>query len=306
MDKHRNFCGAFCGSAVEGWIVFYGRLRSRAPQPRTGGKKGRKIHKGTGVVHTKAQCSHPDFSRDLPPFLLVFAAAICYNEGMKEIAALLKEGETGEKFARFYDLLCEWNEKFNLTGIRGREECYRKNFADSLLGEAFFPAGARCAEVGSGGGFPSVPLMIARPDLSFTLIESVGKKCEFLRAAVRELSLPAEVVCGRAEELGKDPAFRETFDVCCARAVARLNTLAEYCVPLVRVGGLFIAYKGDAAGEIAEAGSALRTLGAPLAAAHPFTLPGGEDRRTVAVCKKISATPPAYPRGRGRERSKPL
>lgn len=225
---------------------------------------------------------------------------------MKDLASLTGQGETGEKFARFYALLSEWNEKFNLTGIRGREECYRKNFVDSLLGEEYFPAGANCAEVGSGGGFPSVPLMIARPDLSFTLIESVGKKCEFLRAAVRELSLRAEVVCGRAEELGRDPAFRERFDVCCARAVARMNTLAEYCLPLVKVGGLFIAYKGDAEEEIAEASSALRTLGARLASARRFSLPGGGEARTVAVCEKISATPPAYPRGRGKERSKPL
>lgn len=224
---------------------------------------------------------------------------------MKDLAALTERGETGEKFSRFYALLSEWNEKFNLTGIRGREECYRKNFVDSLLGEPFFPAGARCAEVGSGGGFPSVPLMIARPDLSFTLIESVGKKCEFLRAAVRELSLSAEVVCGRAEELAKDPAFRERFDVCCARAVARMNTLAEYCVPFVRVGGLFIAYKGEAEEELAEASNALGILGARLSGAHRFALPGG-DARTVAVCEKISRTPPAYPRGRGRERSKPL
>lgn len=225
---------------------------------------------------------------------------------MEGYEKILYEGETGEKFSRFYDLLEEWNAKFNLTGIRGREECYIKNFEDSLLGEKFFPRGAVCAEVGSGGGFPSVPLMIARPDLSFTLIESVNKKCAFLRAAVKELSLNAEVVCGRAEELARDKKMRERYDVCCARAVARLNTLAEYCAPFVRVGGRMIAYKGDAAEEIAEAERAFRTLGVRTIAAERQELPGGAGTRTVVVAEKWQKTPAAYPRGRGRERSRPL
>ena len=223
---------------------------------------------------------------------------------MEGYEKILYEGETGEKFSRFYDLLEEWNAKFNLTGIRGREECYIKNFEDSLLGEKFFPRGAVCAEVGSGGGFPSVPLMIARPDLSFTLIESVNKKCAFLRAAVKELSLNAEVVCGRAEELARDKKMRERYDVCCARAVARLNTLSEYCLPLVRTGGLFVAYKGDAAEEVKEAERALSLVRARLLAALEVQPEAGT--RTVVVCEKIKHTPPAYPRGRGKERSSPL
>ncbi len=230
---------------------------------------------------------------------------VWYNETMKEISSLLYEGESGEKFSRFYALLEEWNNKFNITGIRGREECYRKNFLDSILGCELFPEGARCAEVGSGGGFPSVPLMIVRPDLTFTLIESVNKKCSFLRAAIKELSLPAEVVCGRAEELGKDKNFRERYDVCCARAVARLNTLAEYCVPLVKKGGAFIAYKGEAEEEAREAERALSLLGCGAPALHKYALPGG-DARCIVLCEKIKNTPSSYPRGRGKERSSPL
>ena len=156
---------------------------------------------------------------------------------MTEYERLIREGETGEKFSAFYALLSEYNQKVNLTRIVGREDCYRKHFLDSLLGEKFFPQGAACLEVGSGGGFPSVPLMIARPDLSFVLVESVGKKCAFLERAAAELGLNAVVLNARAEEIAREEKYREKFGVCCARAVARLNTLAEYCVPFVKKGG---------------------------------------------------------------------
>ena len=231
---------------------------------------------------------------------------IWYNTGMQNYRQLVCEGETGEKFAAFYALLTEYNEKFNLTRITGEEDCRIKHFYDSLLGEKFFPVGARCAEVGSGGGFPSVPLLIARADLSFLLIESVGKKCGFLEHVVRVLGLNATVVHARAEELARLSDYREKFDVCCARAVARLNTLAEYCAPFVRVGGRMIAYKGDAAEEIAEAERAFRTLGVRTIAAERQELPGGAGTRTVVVAEKWQKTPAAYPRGRGRERSRPL
>lgn len=225
---------------------------------------------------------------------------------MQNYRQLVCEGETGEKFAAFYALLTEYNAKFNLTRITDEEDCRIKHFYDSLLGEKFFPAGARCAEVGSGGGFPSVPLLIARADLSFLLIESVGKKCGFLEHVVRALGLNATVVHARAEELARLSDYREKFDVCCARAVARLNTLAEYCAPFVRVGGRMIAYKGDAAEEIAEAERAFRTLGVRTIAAERQELPGSAGTRTVVVAEKWQKTPAAYPRGRGRERSRPL
>mgnify|MGYP001853676420 FL=1 len=225
---------------------------------------------------------------------------------MTDYLAGIRGGETGEKFSAFYALLSEYNQKFNLTRITGREECDVKHFYDSLLGEKYFPQGASCLEVGSGGGFPSVPLMIFRPDLSFVLVESVGKKCSFLEKAVAELGLNACVVNGRAEELAREARYREKFDVCCARAVARLNTLAEYCVPFVKVGGVFVAYKGDAAEEIEEAANAFRVLGCRLHSAEQFALPAGAGERTIVVAEKVRPTPAAYPRGRGKERSKPL
>lgn len=225
---------------------------------------------------------------------------------MKEYEEAVSGGETGKKFAEFYRMLAECNKRINLTRIIDEEDCRVKHFIDSLAGEKYFPQGAACCEVGSGGGFPSVPLMIFRPDLSFVLFESVGKKCAFLEEAVRALGLNARVCNMRAEEAARDAAFREKFDVCCARAVARMNTLAEYCAPLVRVGGCFVAYKGEAAEEIEEAGRAFYLLGLRLRCAERFELPAQSGKRTLAVCDKVKSTPSAYPRGRGKERSRPL
>ena len=223
----------------------------------------------------------------------------------EKIRSLLYEGESGKKFAAFYSLLSGYNEKVNLTRIVDEADCYRKHFFDSLTGEIYFPHNSVCVEVGSGGGFPSVPLMIARPDLQFTLIESVGKKCEFLRLAVRELGLRARVLNVRAEEAASDPAYREKFDMCCARAVARMNTLCEYCLPFVRKGGAFVAYKGSAEEELQESVSAVKILGGKTESSEKFALEGG-DARTLIVVRKISATPNGYPRGRGKERKDPL
>ena len=226
---------------------------------------------------------------------------------MQTYLELTETGETGEKFAAFYDLLSDYNEKVNLTRITDKRDCVVKHFLDSLAGEKYFPQGANCAEVGSGGGFPSVPLLIARPDLSFTLFESVEKKCVFLRLAVRELGLNARVECMRAEDAGKDARFREKFDVCCARALARLNTLCEYCLPLVRTGGRFVAYKGSSGEEEAEeCAHALSVLGAKECARERFSLPDGAGERVLFVAEKVSHTPAAYPRGNGKERSRPL
>ena len=214
-------------------------------------------------------------------------------------------GETGEKFAAFYAMLTKANAQFNLTRITGEEECRVKHFLDSLAGIDYFPQNTDCCEVGSGAGFPSVPLLIARGDLTFTLIESSQKKCRFLETVTKELGLRASVVCARAEEAAKGP-LRERFDVCCARAVARLNTLAEYCLPFIKKGGAFIAYKGSAAEEMEEAKGALRILGGAVEEAAAFDLPQGAGRRTILVCRKISYTPPQYPRGHGKERTSPL
>lgn len=212
-----------------------------------------------------------------------------------------------EKFRAFYGMISEYNKKFNLTAILKEEEAESKHFFDSLAGEFLFPAGASVAEVGSGAGFPSIPLMIARGDLRFTLIESTRKKCEFLRAAVKELGLNATVECARAEDLGRDARFRETFDVCCARAVARLSTLAEYCLPLVKRGGTFLSYKGkNGQEEEEEARGAIRKLGGGEIRLYAYELPQGAGERVLVQVEKAETTPRKYPRGQGRERRNPL
>ncbi len=221
----------------------------------------------------------------------------------KEIALI---GEKKEKFGAFFDLLLFYNAKFNLTAITEKEEVFHKHFLDSLAAEHLFPHGARCFEVGSGAGFPSVPLLLVRDDLFFVLIESTGKKCEFLRTAVREFGLHAEVLHARAEDVARDPAFREGADVCTARAVARLNTLSEYCLPLVKRGGAFIAYKGEGEEEFLEAKRAFAVLGGGKAEQICYELPEGYGSRSLVYVEKSGRTPAAYPRGNGAERRDPI
>ena len=209
-------------------------------------------------------------------------------------------------FERYFSLLTEYNARFNLTSITQREEVYEKHFLDSVLGESLFPKNAAVLEVGSGAGFPSIPLKIIREDLNFTLVESTGKKCEFLKTVVKELDLSGVTVLnGRAEELARDPVYREKFDVCCARAVARLNTLSEYCIPFLKVGGVFVAYKGEADGEVTEAKNAIQKLGGKGAEVFTYSLPN-QSKRSLVYIRKQKNTPAAYPRGQGKERKNPL
>lgn len=212
----------------------------------------------------------------------------------------------GEKFGLFKDLLLLYNNKFNLTAITDEKDIYIKHFLDCAAGDMFFEEGVSVLEVGSGGGFPSVPLKLLRDDLKFTLVESTGKKCEYLREVVDKLNLSCvQVVNARAEELAKDKNYREKFDACTARAVARLNTLCEYCLPFVKVGGSFIAYKGNCLEEVEEAKKAFSVLGGELERIEKYELPNGESR-SIVVVKKIKPTPEKYPRGQGRERKCPI
>lgn len=215
--------------------------------------------------------------------------------------------EFSEKFELFKEILEDYNKKCNLTAISDEKEVYIKHFYDSVKPEKDFPDGAKVVEIGSGGGFPSVPLKIVRDDLSFTLIESTGKKCEYLKTVVDKLGLKGvQVLNIRAEDGGKDEKLRERFDVATARAVARLNTLCEYCLPYVKVGGSFIAYKGDSDEEIKESQNAVKILGGEIEKVEKYDLPEDFGKRAVIVIKKVKPTPAKYPRGRGLERKKPI
>lgn len=212
----------------------------------------------------------------------------------------------GDAFSAFKDLLLEYNRKYNLTAITDEKEIYVKHFYDSVFAGDFFPLNASVIEIGSGGGFPSVPLKIVRNDLSFTLVECTGKKCEFLRTVVDKLGLNCvKIVNIRAEDGGRIPEMREKFDVATARAVAKLNTLSEYCLPFVKVGGKFIAYKGESE-NIEESENAIKILGGEIESVNDYELPSDFGKRRIIVIKKVAPTPLKYPRGRGLERKKPL
>lgn len=229
------------------------------------------------------------------------------NERVSEIYESLIIGEKKERLECFRALLLAYNGRYNLTAITEEKDVYYKHFLDSAAGMDLFKKGARAAEIGSGAGFPSMVLKILREDLQFDLFESVGKKCEFLRAAVDKLQLQGVHIYNvRAEDAAKDKKFRERYDVVTARAVARMNTLSEYCLPFVKIGGEFIAYKSGDTAEIKEAENAYCTLGGKLSAVYEYSLPEGYGERVLAVVKKVKATPPAYPRGQGKERKNPL
>lgn len=228
------------------------------------------------------------------------------QEKINEILSVI-QGEKKEIFEKYRALLLEYNQKYNLTTILEEKDVYYKHFLDSGVGEGLFKKGAKIAEVGSGAGFPSIVLKILRPDLEFSLFESVGKKCEFLRVVVDNLGLEnVNIYNLRAEDAAKDPRFREKFDHVTARAVARMNSLSEYCLPYVKVGGTFIAYKSGDITEIEEAESAYKTLGGKKELVYSYELPEGYGERTLAVIKKVKNTPTRYPRGQGKERKQPL
>ena len=216
-------------------------------------------------------------------------------------------GEYKEKFEAYRALILEYNQRYNLTTILEEKDMYYKHFLDSAAGVDLFQKNGKVAEIGSGAGFPSMVLKIMREDLQFDLFESVGKKCEFLQAVVDKLALKdVHIYNIRAEDAARDKSFRERYDHATARAVARMNTLSEYCLPFVKVGGSFIAYKSGEAEEIKEAESAYKILGAKCEQVLPYSLPEGYGERLLAVVKKVKPTPPRYPRGQGKERKSPL
>lgn len=216
-------------------------------------------------------------------------------------------GEYKEKFELFRAMILEYNKRYNLTTILEEKDMHFKHFLDSIAGAELFKKGGKVAEIGSGAGFPSVPLKIVRDDLQFDLLESVGKKCEFLQAVVDKLCLQnVHIYNIRAEDAARDEKFREKYDHATARAVARMNTLSEYCMPFVKVGGSFIAYKSGDVLEIEEAHGAYKTLGGRLANTYPYALPEEYGERVLAVVEKTRPTPPRYPRGQGKERKSPL
>lgn len=208
------------------------------------------------------------------------------------------------QFEKYYNLLIEFNNKFNLTAITEKQEVYIKHFVDSLFAVKTLNCG-KLLDVGSGGGFPAIPIKIFNENLNVFMLEATEKKCEFLKTVARELEFEnVFVINGRAEEYALKDEFREKFDYCTARAVARLNILCEYCLPFVKKGGKFIALKGDAKEEIEEAKNSIKILGGKIVNENEFLLEGA--KRNIVEIEKISFTDKKYPRSNGKIRKKPL
>ena len=211
-------------------------------------------------------------------------------------------------FEKLSELLVEQNKTMNLTAITDPDGIAVKHFADSIsaLSACEFVEKAKVLDVGTGAGFPSIPLLIARPDLEMTMIDSTAKKLRYVASTVETLGLSARVLHTRAEEAGQSKEYRESFDIVCSRAVAALNVLCEYCLPFVKVGGVFLAMKAaKVQEEIADAKNAIKTLGGKIVAEKSFTLSDGGER-TIVVIKKISQVPSKYPRVSAQIAKKPL
>ncbi len=212
-----------------------------------------------------------------------------------------------EGFVRYEELLMEWNGKMNLTAIKDGREITVKHFIDSLTPALTgrIPKNGTFVDVGSGAGFPGVPLTMLYPELGTILVDSLGKRVRFLQELTVALGVTADCVHSRAEELGQT-SYREQCDVVTARAVANLSVLCEYCLPLAKVGGVFLAMKGpEVEEELEAAGDALELLGGKVGEVYPFTLPDGSRRNIIAI-EKIAPTPKKYPRDAKKMKNNPL
>ena len=232
--------------------------------------------------------------------------------------SLLREGLSGwglaadaaPRLLEFSDRLLEKNRVMNLTAITDPEEAVIKHFVDSLtlLKALEIKKNAKVIDVGTGAGFPGIPLKIMRPDIELTLLDSLNKRLVFLREVCDAIGIEAETIHKRAEEAGKDTKLRESFDVATARAVANMNILAEYCIPLIKMKGYFAAMKGPSLpDELEYARKAISSLGCDVVKTVPFILPDEEQsERFVAVMRKLRFTPKMYPRHGGTIAKKPL
>lgn len=214
------------------------------------------------------------------------------------------------QFERYAADLIDWNRRVNLTSITRPDEIVDKHFLDSLsvLAAWDVPAGSRIVDVGSGAGFPGLPIAIARPDVHLTLLEATRKKCAFLRHVANAIQLDrVTVVNARAEDAGREPAHRERYDLAVARAVAEMATLAEYLLPFVRVDGWALAQKaGEVRAEVERAEAAIAALGGRLQDICEVHVSGLDEPRYLVVIEKIAATPDKYPRRAGVPQRKPL
>ena len=232
-----------------------------------------------------------------------------FDEKLKELDITLSEKQQAQ-FYRYYELLVEWNKVMNLTGITEYEEVNEKHFIDSLSLVKVLDISKinTVIDVGTGAGFPGIPLKIAFPHLKVTLLDSLNKRIKYLDTVIDELELKdIHTIHGRAEEYARKEEYREKYDLAVSRAVANLSTLSEYCVPYVKVGGMFVPYKsGEIDEEVKAAQTAIKVLGGKQTEVVKFTLPGSDINRSFVKIQKVKSTGKKFPRRAGLPAKEPI
>lgn len=232
-----------------------------------------------------------------------------FDEKLKELDITLSEKQQAQ-FYRYYELLVEWNKVMNLTGITEYEEVNEKHFIDSLSLVKVLDISKinTVIDIGTGAGFPGIPLKIAFPHLKVTLLDSLNKRIKYLDAVIDELELKdIHTIHGRAEEYARKEEYREKYDLAVSRAVANLSTLSEYCVPYVKVGGMFVPYKsGEIDEEVKAAQTAIKVLGGKQTEVVKFTLPGSDINRSFVKIQKVKSTGKKFPRKAGLPAKEPI
>lgn len=236
-------------------------------------------------------------------------STVQFENDLAELGVVLS-GQQCQQFLQYYELLTEWNEKMNLTAITDFDEVMKKHFVDSVSLIKAYDVHRKVSviDVGTGAGFPGLALKIAYPDLQVTLLDSLNKRIQFLDFVIESLGLSGvKTIHGRAEDFAKPDKLREKFDLCVSRAVANLSILSEYCLPFVRKGGIFAAYKSEKISEeIKSAEKAIAILGGSLKEQIEFTLPHSDIYRNIVIIEKKKETPGKYPRKAGLPSKEPL
>lgn len=232
-----------------------------------------------------------------------------FEEELQKLNITLTEYQK-EQFDRYYQILVEWNKVMNLTGITDYDEVNLKHFTDSLTVVRTLDLNEICSviDIGTGAGFPGLPIKIAFPNIKVVLLDSLNKRIKFLDAVAEELNLTGiETLHGRAKDYAKKKEYREQFDICVSRAVANLSTLSEYCIPFVKKNGYFVSYKsGSSDEEIKQSEKAVNILGGEIIKVDKFLLPGTDMGRSLVNIKKLRNTPLKYPRKAGIPSKEPL